>query len=82
MVYRFEVKEVAVKKGALSAGDRRDLMEYLASMTVEAADGKKAFRAMADHSNAVLNRGATDEEASMTFPDYGGCRITLAAVTV
>ncbi|MCI8566311.1 MAG: hypothetical protein HFI39_08385 [Lachnospiraceae bacterium] len=79
MKYRFEIEEFTAKK-KLPRDERYDITQYITSVEVEAADSKRAFRRLADMANGRLSRDSSDEQATITLPDYGNCQLILKAV--
>ncbi len=77
MKYGFEVEAIQAKKGTLPRDERNDLTAYISSVAVEASEGKKAFRVLANKMNGRLSRDCTDKTAVITLPDYSNCQIIV-----
>ena len=77
MKYGFEVEAIQAKKGTLPRDERNDITAYIASVTVEATEGKKAFRGLATKINGRLSRDCTDRSAVITLPDYSNCQLMV-----
>ena len=77
MIYGFEVEAVQAKKGTLPREERNDITAYMTTVRVEAEEGKKAFRKLANQVNGRLSRDCTDRAATITLPDYGSCQVML-----
>ena len=77
MKYGFEVEAIQAKKGTLPRDERNDIAAYNDSVTVEAEEGKKAFRRLANRVNGRLSRDCTDRSATITLPDYSGCQVRV-----
>ena len=77
MIYGFEVEAIQSKKGTLPREERNDITAYMTTVKVEAEEGKKAFRKLANQVNGRLSRDCTDRAATITLPDYGSCQIML-----
>ena len=77
MIYGFEVEAIQSKKGTLPREERNDITAYMTTVKVEAEEGRKAFRKLANQVNGRLSRDCTDRAATITLPDYGSCQIML-----
>ncbi|MCI8274876.1 MAG: hypothetical protein HFI66_04570 [Lachnospiraceae bacterium] len=77
MRYGFEVEAIQAKKGTLPRDERNDIAAYIATVKVEAEEGRKAFRKLANQVNGRLSRDCTDRAATITLPDYGSCQLML-----
>ena len=77
MIYGFEVEAIQSKKGTLPREERNDITAYMTTVKVEAEEGKKAFRKLANQVNGRLSRDCTDRAATITLPVFGCCHIML-----
>ena len=80
MKYRFELTDLAAKKGKLPREERNDIMRYISSVTIEAEEEKKAYRLLSVQVNGRLSRESTKETAVITLPDYNNCQLVVHAV--
>ena len=81
MKYGFEVEAIQAKKGKLPRDERNDIAAYISSLQMEAEEGKKAFRLLANRVNGRLSGDCTERSATITLPDYGGCQVMIRLKT-
>ena len=81
MKYGFEVEAIQAKRGTLPREERNDITAYIDSVTMEAPEGKKAFRGLANKVTGRLSRDCTDRSATITLPDYSNCQIMVRLKT-
>lgn len=77
MKYGFEVEAILAKKGKLPRDERNDIAAYISSVEIEAEEGKRAFRTLANQVNGRLSRDCTDKSATITLPDYNSCQVIV-----
>lgn len=80
MRYHFQLDQVIAKKGKLPREERNDIANYISSVVIEAEEGKKACRLLSLQINGRLSRESTQEEATITLPDYNNCQLVVRAV--